>query len=75
MPVAYGLCRSLTTTTQCRFPDTVALVLASIERIAPARWGSAWQVNPVAVNAVDVFTENKRNVVYLQYVSSALSAC
>ncbi len=26
------------------------------------------QVNPVAVNAVDVFTENKRNVVYLKWV-------
>lgn len=27
--------------------------------------GELWTVNPVAVNAVDVFTENKRNVTYL----------
>ena len=28
--------------------------------------GELWTVNPVAVNAVDVFTENKRNVTYLE---------
>jgi hypothetical protein len=43
-------------------------------RVVTGCAGELWTVNPVAVNSVDVFTENRRNVTYLQSTLGRLVA-